>query len=248
RETSAPRIETRETSAPRIETWGASAPSIVTWGASAPSIETRETSAPRIETRETSAPRIETWGASAPSIVTWGASAPSIEAFGYSMLRVTARMSISFNAGPNVAVHYEGDVTVTGGHSVEIKKETPQDWCDYYGARVVDGVAILYKAVDAQFKSHWGGDYTPGLTPSVDKFRAEPECGPGALYFSPTPRHTHQFVTNPEKYVACPVRLEDIVTHPTGSYPAKVKAKGCCAPVYECDIWGDPVKTTEAVA
>ncbi len=190
----------------------------------------------------TSAPSIVTRGTSAPSIVTWGTSAPSIEASGYSMLRVKARYALTFNAGPNVAVHFEGAVTVNGGHSVEVKQTTPQEWCDYYGVPVVDGVIILFKAVGKDYRSSRGGDYTPGTVPSVETFRPEPECAAGALYFSPTTRHTHTFVSNPDRYVACPVNLADIVTHPNGDYPAKVKAKGCCAPVYEVDVHGDRIE------
>ena len=43
------------------------------------------------------------------------------------------------------------------------------------------------------------------------------------------------------RFVACPVRLADIVVHPNGIYPDKVKASGVCAPVYEVDQDGAPV-------
>jgi hypothetical protein len=43
------------------------------------------------------------------------------------------------------------------------------------------------------------------------------------------------------RFVACPVRVEDIVPHPRGVYPDKVKARGVCAPVYEVDEDGTPV-------
>ena len=44
-----------------------------------------------------------------------------------------------------------------------------------------------------------------------------------------------------DAFVACPVRLADIVVHPNGIYPDKVKASGVCAPVYEVDPDGAPV-------
>ena len=162
------------------------------------------------------------------------------------MVRIAARAKVTGTAGDRVTINFEGVVEITGGRQQEIQKTTPADWCDYYGVHVVDGVALLYKAVDSNYRSFRGGDYTPGSTPSVPVFKPEPECAAGALYFSPTPRHTHEFVTNPDRYVACPVWLEDIVTHPSGQYPAKVKAIGCCAPVYEVDVHGDPITKTEA--
>jgi hypothetical protein len=253
RETSAPRIVTWETSAPSIETMGTSAPRIVTRGASAPRIVTRETSAPRIETWETSAPSIETRGASAPRIVTrgtsaprietWGASAPSIDARGYSMasICVKSRVAIKGAARDFVSLHIEGPAQINGGHQVMVRRATAEEWCAYYGVETNDGVAILYKGVDPRYRSGHGGDYTPGTTPRLAEFVREPECAAGALYFSPTPHHTHEFIPEPTHYVACPVRLSEIVTHPLGQYPAKVKAIGCCGPVYEVDINGEPV-------
>jgi hypothetical protein len=160
---------------------------------------------------------------------------------GYSMVRIVARATVTGTASDRVTINFEGAVEITGGRQQEVLKSTPVEWCDYYGAQVTDGVALLYKAVDKDYMSSRGGNYAPGTTPSVPVFKAEPECAAGALYFSPTPRHTHEFVTHPGRYVACPVRLEDIVTHPYGQYPAKVKAIGCCAPVYEVDIDGVPV-------
>ena len=43
------------------------------------------------------------------------------------------------------------------------------------------------------------------------------------------------------RFVACPVRLEDMVVHPNGDYPDKVKVSGVCAPVYEVHEDGTPV-------
>jgi hypothetical protein len=43
--------------------------------------------------------------------------------------------------------------------------------------------------------------------------------------------------------MACPVALKDIVVHPDGLYPDKIKAKGCCAPVWEVDSDGNKVET-----
>lgn len=47
---------------------------------------------------------------------------------------------------------------------------------------------------------------------------------------------------NPKHYMACPVKLSDIVVHPNGDYPQKVKAKSCCAPIWEVDRDGNKIK------
>jgi hypothetical protein len=49
--------------------------------------------------------------------------------------------------------------------------------------------------------------------------------------------------------MACPVRLKDIrCPKPTDQYPEKVKAKGCCAAIWEVDIDGNAVKPAAEVA
>jgi hypothetical protein len=112
---------------------------------------------------------------------------------------------------------------------------------------------VLYKVVDLSYRSPHGFDYTPGTTPEApDWDGGQQECGHG-LHFSPSPFHAERFAASdwwPRdlRYVACPVRLADIVVHPNGAYPDKVKAPRCAGPVYEVDLKGDPVPTPEAVA
>ena len=43
------------------------------------------------------------------------------------------------------------------------------------------------------------------------------------------------------RFVACPVRLEDMAVDLNGDYPNKVKVSGVCAPVYEVHEDGTPV-------
>jgi len=171
----------------------------------------------------------------------------TVTAWGYAFVRIFSSKKVEASENCIVALHTDGAQPggvpgVGGGRQLVCPPpKTGAAWCDFYGVETKDGVAILYKAVNASFRSSWGGNYTPGTMPSVPVFKAEPECGEGALYFSPDPHFTHQFVANPEKYVACPVLVDDIVAHPNGSYPAKVKAKGVCAPVYEVDINGKAI-------
>jgi hypothetical protein len=44
--------------------------------------------------------------------------------------------------------------------------------------------------------------------------------------------------THASRFVACPVRVDEIVVHPNAAYPTKVKAPRVCAPCYEVDING----------
>ena len=47
--------------------------------------------------------------------------------------------------------------------------------------------------------------------------------------------------------VACPVALTDIAIHPNPECPDKIKARGCCAPVYEVDYRGKPIAAKREV-
>ena len=53
--------------------------------------------------------------------------------------------------------------------------------------------------------------------------------------------HTLEFNSCVKKFIACPVKAKDIVIHPDGQFPQKVKAKCCCAPVWEVDIDGNRI-------
>ncbi|PAL23575.1 hypothetical protein [Sphingopyxis sp. GW247-27LB] len=216
---------------------------IVTRGTSAPRIVTRGTSAPCIETWETSAPCIETWETSAPRIVTRGTSAPCLDANGFSYV-FTRGDRLTGKAAANVIIRVQGNAKIEGGLQFQIKLETPQDWCDFYGVRVEDGCAIVYKAVGEGYRSKWGTTYEPGSTPIDHQWNGrKEECSVGGgLNFSPTPRHTHQFVSNPRHYLECRVRLdENFAVHFGGQYPEKICHKEVAVPLVEVDIDGERI-------
>lgn len=85
-------------------------------------------------------------------------------------------------------------------------------------------------------------NYTPGTSPTApDWDGGEAECG-GGLHFSPAPAMTLEFHSKAKKFVACPIKLKDIVVHPDGSYPHKIKAKGVTGgKCYEVDREGKTV-------
>ncbi len=173
----------------------------------------------------------------------------TVEAYGSATVRASG--SATVEATKYVAVQDHGpSVSVTGGVLIQVRRPTNGgEWCEFYGVEVTDGVATLYKAVEDDWR---GGHktsvtYRPGDTPEApDWDGGKEECG-GGLHFSPRPYMARTYCSGATKYVGCPVRVEDIVVHPDGSMPDKVKAKGVCAPVFEVDEDGTPVPATTAV-
>jgi len=103
------------------------------------------------------------------------------------------------------------------------------------------GVAILYKALNEDFTSPHRMSYAPGTKPAApDWDEGKAECG-GGLHFSPTPTMARAFHPEATKYAGCPVRLADIVVHPDGQHPEKVKASKVCAPCFEVNEDGERI-------
>jgi hypothetical protein len=168
--------------------------------------------------------------------------AATVRAFGSAMVRARGRAQVEVGGGAAV-MQQAPRVVVSGATTMEgLRPRTAEEWCSYYGVPVNDGVAVLYKAVDQGFESYHGVSYGAGSTPrATDWDGGERECG-GGLHFSPRPTFALSVPADDMRFVACPVRLEDIVLHPDGVYPNKVKAEGVCAPVYEVSEDGSPVK------
>ncbi len=180
---------------------------------------------------------LEAWDA---TTVRAGGTA-QVRARGAAMIR--ARGQARIDAGDEVAVTRHGPrVEVTGGSLVEVPRfESVGDWCAFHGVRVADGVATLYKAVGEDYASRRGTSYAPGSKPQADDWDGgERECG-GGLHFAPSPAVALQFFPRAVRYVACPVRLEDMAIAGRFHQPGKIKARGVCAPVYEVDGLGRPL-------
>ena len=166
-----------------------------------------------------------------------------VRAFGAAMVRARGRAQIEATDGVSIIRHSLA-ATVSGGQVTDaVRFATPQEWCDYYGVEVDDGVVILYKAVDQDFNSYHGTSYRPGTEPfAPDWDGGERECG-GGLHFSPRPTFALPRPDDSMRFVACPVRLADMVVHPQGDYPDQVKARGVAGPVYEVHEDGTPVES-----
>ncbi len=166
----------------------------------------------------------------------------NVRAYGSSNVRACDSSNVRATPSVPIVVHSEA-AKIVGGKVIRIQNpKTATQWCSFYGVPIVKGVAVLFKAVTEDFKSNRGFDYTPGTTPvAPDWDGGKQECGIG-LHLSPRPFMELEFHGEAKRYIACPVRVKDIVVHPDGEYPQKGKAKGCCAPVWECDIDGNRVK------
>jgi hypothetical protein len=164
--------------------------------------------------------------------------------------QVTAYDSSQVTASKYVAVTSNSTMTkVDGGVLIQVPAIlSAQDWCEYHGVEVADGVVVLYKALGKDFHSAHGTSYAPGSVPvAPDWDGGKAECG-GGLHFSPRPTAALRFAPESNTFVACPVRLSDIrAPKADDSYPEKLKAKGCCAPVWQCDIDGKRIESAVAV-
>jgi hypothetical protein len=238
-------VEARESS--HVEAWGSS--HVVAWESS--HVEARESShveawgSSHVEARESS--HVEAWGSS--HVVAWGSS----HVVAWESSHVEAWGSSHVEASKYVAIHKpeNSEATISGGIVIEVKApRTPEEWCDYYGVAVRRGVVTLYKALNDVFGApHNGFLYTPGSKPKApDWDGGKAECG-GGLHFSPSPVLALQWYSGSDvRFVACPVRLKEVVVHHPAVYPAKVKAPRVCGRVYEVDRFGKRIEQEKEVA
>ena len=160
--------------------------------------------------------------------------------YAYDGSRVYAKAGARVDAKAGSMVYaYDGSmVDAKAGSMVD----TPEKWCVFFDVEVCDGVAVIYKGTDNDFRSPHGVSYAPGTIPKADDWDGgKDECG-GGLHFSPKPGWTRAYNCNAKHYVACPVRLSDMrPPKSSDNYPDKIKASGCCAPVWGCDVEGKPI-------
>ena len=154
---------------------------------------------------------------------------------------VRAGGSATVEAGIYVPVHvYDTGVILRGGIPIRpesVKTITPESWCAAQLVTVdADGMAHLYKAVNSDGKSDWGGIYIVGeTTDDTRNWRDDRECGHG-LHASPTPFLAQQYFEEAARFfeVTCPV--EEL--RPIGN--TKCKAPRLHV-LREVDIDGNPL-------
>jgi hypothetical protein len=173
----------------------------------------------------------------------------TVTAYGSSTVRaygsatVTAYDSSTVRATPLVAVHlHSTTVKVAGGvvldHS-NLADFNAKQWCEYHDVDVTRGIATLYKAVNNEWTTDRGTDYSPGSKPSCDDFQDTNICGNG-LHFGPTPIHALAYFREATKFVAVGVRLSEL--RPITGDTAKAKAPRVVRACVEVDIDGKPVE------
>jgi hypothetical protein len=155
---------------------------------------------------------------------------------------VSAYGSATVSASSLVAVHlHSASVHVSGGvvlDHTKVANFTALEWCEYNGVIVENGVATLYKAVNNEFTTDRGTDYSPGSLPSCDDFTDTDECG-GGLHFGPTPHHALAYFQEATKFLA--VGVEIATLRPITGSTAKAKAPRVVRACVEVDINGKPI-------
>ena len=219
------RVVARDSSS--VEAYGSS--SVEAYGSS--SVEAWESSS--VKAWESS--RVKAYGSS--RVEAYGSS--SVEAWGSSRVKASTFVPVQ-DHGPNT--------TVAGGVHIPIRPATTvEDWCDFHGVKITgrgkQRQVVLYKAVDGAYQSGYGFNYTPGTVPvAADWDGGEKECG-GGLHFCPHPTLTRDYMADPAHYIACPILISDLrVPQASDGMPNKIKARGCCAPVWEVDRHGDRIE------
>jgi len=201
---------------------------------------------------ESSQPHVVARGSSQPHVVALESSQPHVEALESSQPHVVAKGTVQLTVRGAVAVVAAAMVAICilggnptiegGGYVVRVDRKTPQTWCEYYGAETSGDFALLYKGVRENYHSKYDFDYTLGTCPEAPDWDGMArECG-GGLHFSPYPAMAIEFDSEIKRYLACPVRLDEMVVHPDGDYPQKCKAKRVALPCWEVDRYGKPVE------
>ena len=184
---------------------------------------------------------VEAWGNS--SVVARENS--SVMAWGNVFVRLFRALSIRASIGVIIMRHDNAETKIEGDGTIidRAKPTTPEEWCAYHGVEINDGIAVLYKGVNDDFRSDHGFYYAPGTIPiAPDWDGGIKECG-GGLHYSPMPMMTKEFTKNATKFIACPVAIADMRAPDIDDYyPSKIKARGSFAPCWECDKNGKKVE------
>ena len=157
----------------------------------------------------------------------------------YDSATVRAYGSATVRASKYVAVHLlSASVTYAGGVVIDATRRdsTGHSWCEYHGATVTDGTAVLYKAVLDDYTTGRGGEWTyaPGRTVVARDFTAVRECGEG-LHLCATPWQSRKYLKSATRYVAVRVDVASII-------PLDDKCKvPSCEVLHEVDVDGEQI-------
>jgi len=137
-------------------------------------------------------------------------------------------------------------VHLTGGVIIDHTRLDISDaksWCEYHGVEIKRGIATLYKAVNDQWTTDRGTDYSPGSKPACDDFTDTDECG-GGLHFGPTPVHALSYNRAATKFVAVGVRVSEL--RPISGGTAKAKAPRVVRACVQVDEAGREIQAVQS--
>ena len=184
---------------------------------------------------------VEAWESA--HVVAWGSAHVEARESAHVEAResahVEARGSSHVVASPYVAVTKQTSHrgTINGGVVIEIPEiTTAQQWIDFHGLTVKRGLVTLYKAVDDDWKSGYGFTYTPGSKPKCDDWDPHNGCGNG-LHFTAHPLISKSYMPNATRYVACPVKVTELVVIDN----EKVKAPRVAGAIFEVGADREPI-------
>ena len=180
---------------------------------------------------------VEAWGSS--HVVAWEFS--HVEARGFVSLSLWGKATANLAVKCHAFIHGK-DVKAEGGIQTCAILKTNDEWCDYYGVSVNEnGIATVFKGVRECYGSFYDKDFKwlPGSSPKSELWDDQ-ECSRG-LHFSPTPRHTLTHHSEAKKFIACQVKVTDMLVFFDGKFPHKCKAPAVVAPCWEVDINGKPL-------
>ena len=169
-----------------------------------------------------------------------GKAASTLNLFSGSTARA-GKYTAVFLHSQNVSMDGQGNVI----DLTDVDLNDPASWCEFHGVEVVDGIAVVYKAVDQGFRSHHGADYTPGSTPEAADWNTDRHCGNG-LHFGATPSQALATAATdiPQpRFLRCGVRLDEMVC-----LGDKIKARRVVTACAEVDQTGDLIEVSEQTA
>jgi hypothetical protein len=147
-------------------------------------------------------------------------------------------------ATPHVAIHlHPGRATVEGGVVIDVThvNDNAANWIEHHGLEISDaGLVTVYKAVNDNWTTDRGFDYSPGASPVAPDWQDTDSCG-GGLHFSPCPSMARDYYSAATRFVAVEVLASEL--RPISGSTPKCKARSAHV-LYEVDIRGQRIEAT----
>lgn len=157
---------------------------------------------------------------------------------------VQARGNSNVEASSYVSVHHLSKSAKVKGGVIIVPPDLSdaKNWVEFYGLKPVRGIVTLFKAVNDEWLSGYGQSYEPGTKPECADWKPKAVCGNG-FHFSPHPQMAKPYNPSATRFVACPVRVSELVpiVDEWNGTADKCKAPRIAKPTYEVDAKGNPI-------